>query len=183
MKNYINILALIIFILGIWTVNSFIYVNVNESIVKIQNSKKDLALKASFDKQGDPIQLSKSIDEFVPEKLDKGQLSNLISRFANEASVGIQSLSIKESVNLKNNNQKSDENNNFNNKLKAVSIEIKIKGTKQSIYNFCSKLSQSKQYMDIYSINLDFNKYLNSLSSSNQDVEGDILVITYYTKL
>lgn len=196
MKDNINILYLIIFIGSIWTVNTTISPNINSAISKIKESRKDLYIKQSFNEQDNLVYLSKSIDNFVPEKLDKVQLSNLIANLAQKSLVEIESLDIKESkesneltrsnINYKSNNKDIlaiDEI--WSNTLKEVNISLSIKGEKMAIYSFCSKLSKSPQYMNISSLNIKFSPLytVNNISNDNNIVSGNIIIKTYYKKL
>jgi hypothetical protein len=84
MKNYIKILSLLVFIISLWTFNSFLKFRIDEDLLNLQKLQKQLLLKESFNSQSSPANLSKSIDEFVPEKFDKSQLTNLMFRFSQE---------------------------------------------------------------------------------------------------
>ena len=167
MKNYINILSLIVFVISIWTVNTTFSPTIDSTVSKIKESRKDLALKQSFAEQSNLADLSKSIDSFVPEKLDKGLLINLMAKFAQESFVEIKSLDIQgvekrisnnsaSDIDISNKNSTisiEDSNTISTNTLKEINIDIDIQGNKQAIYKFCSQLYSSEQYMDILSIN------------------------------
>jgi len=195
MKKYINILALIVFIVSIWTVNTFISTTIDSVTSNIENSRKDLVFKQSFAEQSDVSSLSKSIDSLVPEKLDKGLLIDLVAKFASESFVEIKSLDIQAverkinnssiDTSKKNNNSPIESNNISINTLKEININIDVQGNKQAIYNFCSKLSQSDQYMNILSIDLtpvaNSNSQLNT--SANNIMSAKISISTYYKKL
>lgn len=195
MKKYINILALIVFIVSIWTVNTLISTPIDSVTSNIENSRKDLVFKQSFAEQSDVSSLSKSIDSLVPEKLDKGLLIDLVAKFASESFVEIKSLDIQAverkinnssiDTSKKNNNSPIESNNISINTLKEININIDVQGNKQAIYNFCSKLSQSDQYMNILSIDLTpvANSNSQSNTSANNIMSAKISISTYYKKL
>lgn len=195
MKKYINILALIVFIVSIWTVNTFISTPIDSVTSNIENSRKDLVFKQSFAEQSDVSSLSKSIDSLVPEKLDKGLLIDLVAKFASESFVEIKSLDIQAverkinnssiDTSKKNNNSPIESNNISINTLNEININIDVQGNKQAIYNFCSKLSQSDQYMNILSIDLTpvANSNSQSNTSANNIMSAKISISTYYKKL
>lgn len=198
MKNYINILSLIVFVISIWTVNTTFSPTIDSTVSKIKESRKDLALKQSFAEQSNLADLSKSIDSFVPEKLDKGLLINLMAKFAQESFVEIKSLDIQgvekrisnnsaSDIDISNKNSTisiEDSNTISTNTLKEINIDIDIQGNKQAIYKFCSQLYSSEQYMDILSIN--FVPIYNNIqlnSSTNNIISAKITISTYYKKL
>lgn len=194
MSNYSKILSLLIFAVSIWSAHSLFYTKFSEDMENLKTSKQELLVKQSFN-DNSPAALSNSINEFIPTKFDKNEITNAIDKFARESNVKIVSFdtqagtvySIKEP-----NNQNSVEDQptqgdvegakpKVTNTLKAVDLSIKVKGDKKSFDNFLSKLANSKQYIDIQDINFSFDL---TLGSSNQYVSDALISAkTYYKNL
>lgn len=189
MKKYINLLALIIFIVSIWTINTLFNGFLQSNLSELKDLKKEFYLKQSFSSQDSLMSLSKSIDEFVPTQLNKVEIFNLINKLAQESAIEIKNLDLKESKIQK--ESKVDElskDNNINvidkdikfNTLNVADINIVFDGNKQSVDLFLSKLVESNLYIEIFNVNLDFNSKSNDLI---RNVSGSILVKVYYINL
>jgi hypothetical protein len=194
MSNLAKFLSLIVFVVAIWSVNSFLLPRVKSDISLLSKSKKELAIKQSFN-ENSPANLSKSMNEFVLKEFDKNQVINLIEKFANESGIVVSSLDIQAvgktssgSVINDESLDKSDEASNLildeepaiTSTLKSVNLNLDIKGSKNSIDSFIDKLSNSKQYIDIQDINISFN---NSDKSVVTELNTTINAIIYYVKI
>lgn len=197
MSNSIKFLTLIIFIVAIWTVNSFLLPRISTETKNINIAKNELAVKQSFN-DGSPANISKSVNEFVPKQFNKNELVNLIDRFAIESNINISSLDVQvDTSNRPSANLELEEESGSNlstpqieedsvpaksNTLKSVNISISISGNKSSIDLFLSKLVESKQYIDIQDISLSFITDSESEVVS-QTVESTITAKAYYINL
>jgi hypothetical protein len=194
MSNLIKFLSIIIFGVAIWSGNSFLSPRVESDISLLSKSKKELAIKQNFN-DNSPEKLSKSMNEFVLEKFDKNQVINLIERFAKESGIVISTLDIQalgstSSGSVINDdflsesdgasNLVTDEEPDISNTLKSVNLSLDIKGSKNAIDSFTSRLSNSQQYIDIQDINISFE---NSGESSVTELDTKINAIIYYIKL
>lgn len=194
MSNLIKFFLLLIFIVVIWSINSFLLPIVTKDVDTISQFKKELLFKQSFD-SASPAKLSQSLDQFIPRKFDKTQIIDLIAVFAQESGVEISSLDVQaerlrassSEVDVINNNVTTDTTNisqqqlSKSNTLKSVKLNISIKGNKNSIDIFISKLANSRPYIDIQSIDITFNKLL--LGSGVQDITSIITSNIYYITL
>jgi len=193
MSNSIKFLSIIIFTVGIWSINSFLSPILSAEIKNINTLKKELSVKQSFS-DGAPANLKKNVNEFVLEKFDKNQLVNLVDSFSKQSAVEISSLDIQvdkpdknvsNADNLDSNISLSTDTNstvNKSNTLKSVKIVLNINGNKMSIDSFLSKLVKSKQYIDIQDISLSFIDNPNSVSGS-KSVQSTIIAKVYYINL
>jgi len=194
MSNLIKFLSIIIFGVAIWSVNSFLSPRVESDISLLSKSKKELAIKQNFN-DNSPEKLSKSMNEFVLEKFDKNQVINLIENFAKESGIVISALDIQalgstSSGSVINDDSLSesdgasnlvtDEEPDISSTLKSVNLSLDIKGSKNAIDSFTSRLSNSKQYIDIQDINISFD---NSGESVVTELDTKINAIIYYIKL
>lgn len=197
MSNSIKFLTLIIFIVAIWTVNSFLLPRISTETKNINIAKNELAVKQAFN-DSSPANISKSVNEFVPKQFNKNELVNLIDRFAIESNINISSLDVQVGTsNRPSANLELEEESGSNlstpqieedsvpaksNTLKSVNISISISGNKSSIDLFLSKLVESKQYIDIQDISLSFITDSESEVVS-QKVESTITAKAYYINL
>jgi len=194
MSNLAKFLSLIVFVVAIWSVNSFLLPRVKSDISLLSKSKKELAIKQSFN-ENSPEKLSKSMNEFVLKEFDKNQVINLIEKFANESGIVVSSLDIQavgktSSGSVINDdflsesdgasNLVTDEEPDISSTLKSVNLSLDIKGSKNAIDSFTSRLSNSKQYIDIQDINISFE---NSGESVVTELDTKINAIIYYIKL
>lgn len=189
MSNSIKFLTLTIFICAIWTVNSFLLPRISSETESINTAKNELAIKQAFN-DGSPANIFKSVNEFVPKQFNKNELVNLIDRFAIESNINISTLDVqtdtsnrpsakveleeKSGSNLSTPQIEVDSAPTKSNTLKSVNIRMSISGNKSSIYLFISKLVESKQYIDIFSL---------SFNDVSQKVESTIIAKAYYIKL
>jgi hypothetical protein len=193
MSNSIKFLSIIIFTVGIWSINSFLSPILSAEIKNINTLKKELSVKQSFS-DGAPANLKKNVNEFVLEKFDKNQLVNLVDSFSKQSAVEISSLDIQvdkpdknvsNADNLDSNTSLSTDTNstvNKSNTLKSVKMVLNINGNKMSIDSFLSKLVKSKQYIDIQDISLSFIDSPNSVSGS-KSAQSTIIAKVYYINL
>ena len=193
MSNSIKFLSIIIFTVGIWSINSFLSPILSAEIKNINALKKELSVKQSFS-DGAPANLKKNVNEFVLEKFDKNQLVNLVDSFSKQSAVEISSLDIQvdkpdknvsNADNLDSNTSLSTDTNstvNKSNTLKSVKMVLNINGNKMSIDSFLSKLVKSKQYIDIQDISLSFIDSPNSVSGS-KSAQSTIIAKVYYINL
>jgi hypothetical protein len=197
MSNSIKFLALIIFIVAIWTVNSFLLPRVSTETKNINIAKNELAIKQSFN-DASPANISRSVNEFIPKQFNKNELVNLIDRFAIESNINISSLDVQiDTSNRPSPNLELEEESGSNvsntqteedtapvksNTLKGVDINIDISGNKSSIDLFLSKLVSSKQYIDIQDINISFSNDSGSETLS-QTIKSSIKAKAYYINL
>lgn len=193
MSNSIKFLSIIIFTVGIWSINSFLSPILSAEIKNINTLKKELSVKQSFS-DGAPANLKKNVNEFVLEKFDKNQLVNLVDSFSKQSAVEISSLDIQvdkpdknvsNADNLDSNTSLSTDTNstvNKSNTLKSVKMVLNINGNKMSIDSFLSKLVKSKQYIDIQDISLSFIDSPNSVSES-KSAQSTIIAKVYYINL
>lgn len=194
MSNLVKFLSLIIFGVAIWSVNSFLLTRVKSDISVLSKSKKELFIKQNFN-ENSPANLSKSMNEFVLKDFDKNQVINLIEKFSNESGIVISSLDIQAvaktaSANIVNNesldesagasNLVPEENPVMSSTLKSVNVNLGIKGSKNSIDSFIDKLNNSKQYIDIQNININFDNVGESIET---ELDTRINAIIYYVNL
>lgn len=171
MSNLTKLLSLAIFIVAIWSVNSFLLPRVSNDTNNINIDKQQLLVKQAFS-DSSPANLSKSVNEFVIKKFDKNELVNLIDILSRQSGIKISNLDVQAksaniSVNSSNLEGDSPDTDSSipalspiptkSNTLKSVDLSINISGNKASIDLFLSKLVESKQYIDIQDINLDFS--------------------------
>jgi hypothetical protein len=194
MSNLYKFLSLIIFIVAIWSVNSFLSTRVSNDLEILNKSKLELSLKQSFN-DNSPADISKSMNEFVVKEFDKNQAINLIDSFAKFSGVQIStldiqpntqdsSISISESADIDIDSSADSTTIDSTvaqlNTLKKVNLSIEVTGTKPAIDSFVNQLSSSKQYIDIQNININFT----SLGAGqSKDLNVTILAIIYYVKL
>jgi hypothetical protein len=183
MKSYIQLLAPLIFIVSIWTINSFLEARLTSELKQLQESKKDLALKKSFAKQGSTVEFSQSIEEFVPIKFDKSKITNIVNTKALESSVKITKFDIQPSKTEPANDQSEKKDSNIEkeisfNKFKTAKLDISFAGDKSSIDIFLYRLVTNKPYIEILSYNLDFKS--TNPSMNNGDISGTITAQMYY---
>lgn len=197
MKNYTykNLLALLVFIVLVWSVNSYMTGVIDDNLKNINSLKKELVLKESFTTQKSTEKLSKSINEFVPDKLDKVTIINYINQLALIQShpVKIINIDIQEvkAVNTNKDNLESEVQNSRNKKdisdqvvekkintFKKAELGIKLTGNKKSLDKFTERLVESKQYIDINTINFDFQPQSNAING--QDISLNITANIYY---
>lgn len=194
MKQYIYkaIFPLLIFIVCVWTINSLLFGFVDSDLDNINNLRKEISLKKSFSEQDSPEKLSKSINEFIPEKLDKVAVTNLITKLAQESFITINNIEIVEvknnkvnknisEIEIKNNSKSISDENLKTNTLNQARLDIKLSGVKSSLDRFISKLSESNQYIDIDTIQLDLQS--KSSDSQSQDLNMNVVGIIYYKNL
>ncbi|MEX0597972.1 MAG: hypothetical protein WD512_15895 [Candidatus Paceibacterota bacterium] len=192
MSNLNKFLSLIIFAVAIWSVNSFLLPMVSADLESLDISKKELLLKQSFN-DNSPADLSESINELVLKEFDKNKLIDLIAAFAQEANIDISSIDVQVddtralSTSLDTEAEVTDteaisvlEEEIKSNTLKSVNLNINIKGNKSSIDLFLSKLADSKQYIDIQSINISFDQ---TEDNATQSLDATIIAKIYYEKL
>lgn len=171
MSNLTKLLSLAIFIVAIWSVNSFILPRVSNDTNNININKQQLLVKQSFS-DSSPANLSKSVNEFVIKKFDKNELVNLIDILSRQSGIKISNLNVQANIaNISANRSNLEEDSpdtdssipaldaipTKSNTLKSVDLSINIRGNKASIDLFLSKLVESKQYIDIQDISLSFN--------------------------
>lgn len=192
MKGYMQLLSLLIFIISIWTVNSFFVARLESDISKLNDSKKELALRQSFSKQISLDRLSQNIQRFVPPNLNKGEITNSISKLAKDASVRITKFDLQEDravassgsdVGIDNpaeadNSDEQTEEIQFT-KFKSVSIAIDFEGDKAAIDSFLYKLVTSELYIEIINYKVDFKSQQTIM---NGEIGATILVKSYYMK-
>lgn len=196
MSNPIKFLALTIFIVSIWTVNSFLLSRVTTGTENISSSKNELTIKQSFN-EASPANLSKSINEFIVKDFDKNKLVNLIDSFAQQSGIKISNLDIKVDDTKKTeivsdikeldaestvSELKLNESPVKINTLKIINLSISFSGDKNSIDLFLSKLSESKQYLDVQDISFSFNDNTNSTTLSS-NIKSTITANVYYINL
>ncbi len=182
----------IIFITLIWTITNFYSDSLTNKLSELKELQRKVKITQSFANQKSPAELVKRINEFAPETLDKGVITSELTQFAREANIEISSISTDEKVTkevgiempsipvpmnekmtkVKNTND-LDANKVSINTFKSVKIILKITGGKREVYTFLQKLTQSKRYIVIDTVNLSFDKGLDG-------VEGTINAITYY---
>jgi hypothetical protein len=190
-KNLLPILFCIIFISLIWTITNFYSDSLTNKLSELKELQRKVKITQSFANQKSPAELVKRINEFAPETLDKGVITSELTQFAREANIEISSISTDEKVTkevgiempsipvpmnekmtkVKNTND-LDANKVSINTFKSVKIILKITGDKREVYTFLQKLTQSKRYIVIDTVNLSFDKGVNSV--------GTINAITYY---
>jgi hypothetical protein len=191
-KNLLPMLFCIIFITLIWTITNFYSDSLTNKLSELKELQRKVKITQSFANQKSPAELVKRINEFAPETLDKGVITSELTQFAREANIEISSISTDEKVTkevgiempsipvpmnekmtkVKNTND-LDANKVSINTFKSVKIILKITGGKREVYTFLQKLTQSKRYIVIDTVNLSFDKGLDG-------VEGTINAITYY---
>ena len=196
MQNYTskNLLALLVFVVLIWSVNSFVSGMIDTNLDTNNSLEKELILKQSFTNQKSTDKFSKSINEFVPDRLDKVSITNYVNQLAKDASVKISTIDIKEvnnKDNVKNvvddeaskkNTKSEDENKDIKiNTFKKSELTIRLTGNKQSLDKFLSRLVESKQYIDIANINFDFQPQANVITG--QEIALNIVANIYYKNL
>lgn len=180
---YLNLVALLILGLIIWTVNGLFKDMIKTSLSEIRDLKEESYLKQAFVEQGDPSVLSKKINDFATVGLDKGKFTESVAQMANEASVAILSVDIKEvrpvisdlidseAVDINDVDTVQTEKTRQNT-FKQAEIIIKLSGSKVGMDAFIEKLVNSSQYIDIQTISLDITKG-----------NGSIKSIIYYTNI
>lgn len=190
--TYKNLLALLVFIVLVWGVNSFVSGIIDDNLKTTESLRKELILKESFNKQQSPARFSKSINEFVPDKLDKVAVTTYVNGLLQDPSIKINSINIQE-ISTKDNqklldnsteNKKDsiDENNTIkSNTFKKAELNIKLIGNKISLDRFLKTLSESKQYIDISGVNFDFQPQTNSSEGNN--ISLNIIAIIYYKNI
>jgi len=194
MKQYIYkaVFPLLIFIVCIWSVNSLLFGFIDSDLDNINSLRKEMMLKKSFSEQSSPEKLSKSINEFISEKLDEVAIAKLITKLAQESFITINNIEIAETKNIKVNKINSDIENKpqsidipvenvKNNTLNQAKLDMKLSGTKSSLDRFIVKLLESNQYIDIDTIQLDLQSKSND--SQSQDLTMNIVAIIYYKNL
>lgn len=194
MKQYIYkaIFPLLIFIVCIWTINSLLFGFIDSDLDNINNLRKEMSLKKSFSEQDSPEKLSKSINEFIPEKLDEVAVANLITKLAQESFITINNIEIVEvknnkvnknisEIEIKNNSKSISDENLKTNTLNQARLDIKLSGAKSSLDRFIIKLSESNQYIDIDTIQLDLQS--KSSDAQSQDLTMNVVGIIYYKNL
>jgi hypothetical protein len=189
-KNLLPILFCIIFISLIWAITSFYSDVLTNKLSELKGLQKKVTITQSFANQKSPAELVKRINEFVPEKLDKGAITSELTQFAREANIEISSISMDEKVTkgegiemppifMDENMPKTNNTNDLTankysiNALKSINIILKITGGKREIYAFLEKLTQSNRYIEINTMNLSFARGLDNGG-------GNINAITYY---
>jgi len=191
-RNLLPILFCIIFISLIWTITNFYSDSLTNKLSELKELQRKVKITQSFADQKSPAELVKRINEFAPETLDKAAITSELTQFARESNIEISSISTDDKVTkevgiempsipvpmnekmtkVKNTND-LDANKASINTFKSVKIILKITGGKREIYTFLQKLTQSKRYIVIDTVNLSFDKGLDG-------VEGTINAITYY---
>lgn len=192
MKGYMQLLSLLIFIISIWTVNSFFVARLESDISKLNDSKKELALRRSFSKQISLDRLSQNIQRFVPPNLNKGEITNSISKLAKDASVRITKFELQEDRAVTSSNSDVDIDNTAEadnldkkteeiqfTKFKSVSIAIDVEGDKAAIDSFLYKLVTSELYIEIINYKVDFKSQQTIM---NGEIGATISVKSYYMK-
>jgi ribosomal protein S13 len=194
MSNLNKILYLIVFGVAIWSVNLFLAPMVVADVKLLNESKKELSIKQSFN-DNSPDNLFQSMNGFVLKTFDKNEVINLIEKLANESVVVVSSLDIQavdkttsalivsenalsgtdEASNLENSEEAA-----LSNTLKSVNLDLDIKGSKNAIDLFIDRLANSKQYIDVQAININFN---NSDSDNVTELSAQINALIYYVKL
>ncbi len=195
MSNAIKFLLLTIFIVAIWSVNLFLLPKVSNETKNINIAKRELSVKQSFN-DSFPVNLSTSANEFVLKRFDKNQLVNNIDSLAQKSGISISTLDIQINnpsrlvENSDSDSELMDEDLSLSqtnvittktNTLKSISLNINIKGNKISVDSFLSELVNSRQYIDIQSINFSYS--LDSDSIASQVVESTIVATIYYVNL
>jgi hypothetical protein len=196
MKNYIKILSLLLFIVTLWVFSFNLESRINTDLYNLRQLQKELFLKESFDKQNSPSKLYNSINEFVPEKLDKTKLTDSIVKFSKESGISIKNIDIKESRSeiLNQDGLSYDESSKISNfdtdsvnisTLKSIDLNIKFMGDKKSIDSFLSKLVQSKQFIDIHNISIKYNNNNNNnnFRQSAGQMDGSVIAKLYYINI
>lgn len=189
MSNLYKSLSLIIFIVVIWSINSFLLPRVSSDLEFLSKSKRDLSVKKSFD-DNSPANLSKSMNEFALKQFDKNQVINLIDSFSKESGVIISNLDIQatdpETTDISLDDEVLDEtivttsdNTIQSNTLRSVDLNLNIKGSKNSIDLFISKLVESNQYIDIQNININSDSGRDTATT----LQSTIIAKIYYVKL
>ena len=172
-KNIFPILFCIIFISLIWTITNFYSDFLTNKLSELKELERKAKITQSFANQKSPAELVKRINEFAPETLDKGAITNELTQFARESNIEISSISIDGKLTKTQNTDSSNTDNTIINTLKSEGILLKITGGKREVYTFLQKLTQSKRYIMIDTVNLSFDKGLDR-------GEGTINAITYY---
>jgi hypothetical protein len=172
-KNLFPILFCIIFISLIWTITNFYSDILTSQLSTLKELQKKTQITQSFANQKSPAELAKRLNEFIPETLDKGAITNELTQFARDANIEISSISVDGKVATTQDTDSSNTDNTTINTLRSESITLKIIGGKREIYTFLQKLTQSKRYIGINTISLSFTKGLDN-------IEGVINVIIYY---
>ena len=194
MSNLTKLLSLAIFIVAIWSVNSFLSPRVSNETDNINIDKQQLLVKQSFS-DSSPANLSKSVNEFVLKKFDKNELVNLIDILSQQSGIKISNLNVQAgSANISANRSNLEEDlpdtdssipaldaiPTKSNTLKSVDLSINISGNKASIDSFLSKLVESKQYIDIQDISLSFSS---DSTLSSPIIDSIITAKLYYINL
>lgn len=194
MSNLTKLLSLAIFIVAIWSVNSFLSPRVSNETDNINIDKQQLLVKQSFS-DSSPANLSKSVNEFVLKKFDKNELVNLIDILSQQSGIKISNLNVQAgSANISTNRSNLEEDlpdtdssipaldaiPTKSNTLKSVDLSINISGNKASIDSFLSKLVESKQYIDIQDISLSFSS---DSTLSSPIIDSIITAKLYYINL
>jgi hypothetical protein len=194
MSKIRKFLSLVVFGVAIWSFNLFLLPRVSSDLEILSKSKKDLSIKQSFN-DNSPADLSKSINQFVVKEFDKNQAINLIDALSKESGVVISSLDIQAISQVPNSSTVEDQSLDGNldslelvsgsnavqsSTLKSVNLDLDITGSKNSIESFISRLDNSRQYIDIQDININFN---NTLESASNEVDAQIKALIYYVKL
>jgi hypothetical protein len=172
-KTLFPILFCIIFISLIWTITNFYSDILTSQLSAVKELQKKTQITQSFANQKSPAELAKRLNEFIPETLDKGAITNELTQFARDANIEISSISVDGKVTTTQDTDSSNTDNTTINTLRSESITLKIIGGKREIYTFLQKLTQSKRYIGINTISLSFTKGLDN-------IEGVINVIIYY---
>lgn len=195
MSNSIKFLTLIIFIVSIWTVNSFLLPRISTETKNINIAKNELAVKQAFN-DASPADISQSVNEFVLKKFDKNQLINSIDALAKKSGISISTVDVQinnsnrlvDNLDLDNEEEAGEVSSSQtnvvatkSNTLKSVSLNINIKGSKISADSFLSELVNSKQYIDIQNISFSYSFDSNLITS--QTVESTIVATIYYVNL
>jgi hypothetical protein len=192
MKGYMQLLSLLIFIVSIWTLNTFFVARLESDISKLNDSKKELALRQSFSNQMSLDRLSKDIQSFVPLELNKGEITNSVAKLAQDASVQITKFDLQEDRAVASSGSDVDidnpaETSNLDSqteeiqftKFKSVSIAIDFEGDKAAIDSFLYKLVTSELYIEIINYNIDFKSQKTIM---NGEIGATILARSYYMK-
>ncbi len=157
----------------IWTITNFYSDILTSQLSTLKELQKKTQITQSFANQKSPAELAKRLNEFIPETLDKGAITNELTQFARDANIEISSISVDGKVATTQDTDSSNTDNTTINTLRSESITLKIIGGKREIYTFLQKLTQSKRYIGINTISLSFTKGLDN-------IEGVINVIIYY---
>lgn len=190
-----NILSLLVFVVIFWFFNSFMARAIDDNLKNIQSLKRELIIKESFINQKSTEKLSKSINDFVPDKLDKISVINYLNQLVilSDSSIKIINIDVErlkslnanqnilnsisdKTINITNDNSQSFEKKI--NTLKKAELSIKLVGNKTSLDKFLEKLVNSKQYIDIDSINFNFQPQ--SDSNTLQNISLNITANIYY---